>query len=127
LQSLFEDYEQEMAADFAVGQAMHAHSDHYPFALAGVATGGIESVRQSLSGRGYGHTMYDTVDKVSLTGLREASALGARLALRIAGEENWPVARRDSKIAYDLLTKSITQAYRDFEERLDALYAEKTA
>ncbi len=127
LQSLFEDYQQEMAADFAVGQAMHAHSDHYPFALAGVATGGIESVRQSLSGRGYGHTMYDTVDKVSLTGLREASALGARLALRIAGEENWPVARRDSKIAYNLLTEAVTQAYRDFEERLDALYAEKTA
>jgi len=63
--------------------------------MAGVTTGGIESARQSLSGRGYGHTMYDTADKVSLTGLREATALGARLDLRIAAENNWPVTRRN--------------------------------
>ncbi len=125
LQPLFEAYQEEMAADFAVGQAMHAHSDHYPFAMAGAVTGGIESVRQSLSGRGYGHTMYDTVDKVSLTGLREASALGARLALRIADEENWPVSRRDPSVACDLLTEAVTPEYRDFEERLDTLYAKK--
>ncbi|HHJ07184.1 MAG TPA: M28 family peptidase [Anaerolineae bacterium] len=127
LQPLFEAYQQEMAADFAIGQAIHAHSDHYPFAMAGVTTGGIESARQSLSGRGYGHTMYDTVDKVSLKGLREASTLGARLALRIAAEENWPVARRDPKAAYKLLTEAVTQEYRDFEERLDAFDAAKNS
>ncbi len=127
LQPLFEAYQQQMAADFAVGQAMHAHSDHYPFAMAGVATGGIESVSQSLSGRGYGHTMYDTVDKVSLKGLQEASALAARLALRIAAEENWPVTRRDPDIAYNLLTEAVTQEYRDFEKRLNDFYTKFVA
>ncbi len=91
---LFEAWREGMVLEFGVGQSLSAHSDHYPFMLAGVPTGGIGSLHSSSSGRGYGHTKYDTVDKVEMRSMREAAALAARLALRMASEENWPVSRR---------------------------------
>ena len=94
LQPLFEGWSREMSHPFLVGQSINAHSDHFPFLMAGVPTGGMEAVKKDLSGRGYGHTAYDTLDKVSLTGVREAAALAARLALRIANAAEWPAARR---------------------------------
>ena len=94
LQPVFEAMSAEMAEPFNVGQSVSAHSDHYPFFMAGVPTGGIESIPRSLSGRGYGHTKFDTLDKVSLKNLRETSAMAARVLLRIAYAENWRAAKR---------------------------------
>jgi Zn-dependent M28 family amino/carboxypeptidase len=125
LESYFERWREEMALDFAIGQSVHAYSDHFPFFMAGVPTGGIESVERSLAGRGYGHTQYDTVDKVDLTGLREASTLAARLALRMASEETWPVARRDEQTVLESLDSPEYREEKEFRERLDAFY-EKT-
>jgi Zn-dependent M28 family amino/carboxypeptidase len=124
LQSLFERWSEEMALGFAVGQAVHPHSDHYPFFLAGVPTGGIESVERTSTGRGYGHTKYDTVDKVDARSLREAATLAARLALRVANEENWPVGQRDEKVALELLEGPQYQEEKEFWARLDAFYEE---
>ncbi len=94
LQPVFEAMSVEMAEPFNVGQSVMAHSDHYPFFMAGVPTGGIESIPRSLSGRGYGHTKFDTLDKVSLKNLRETSAMAARILLRIAYDENWRAEKR---------------------------------
>lgn len=94
LAPIFEAWSQEMALPFEVGQSISAHSDHYPFLMAGVPTGGIGSLRVGRTGRGYGHTMYDTLDKVNLRSLREAAVLAARLALRMASREAWPAQRR---------------------------------
>ena len=88
------EFRDQMALSFGIGQSLNAHSDHYPFMLAGVPTGGIGSLDPNTGGRGYGHTMYDTVDKVQRRGMREAAALAARLALRMASEETWPAQRR---------------------------------
>jgi len=125
LQAHFEGYQEEMTLEFAVGQSVHDHSDHYPFFEAGAPTGGIETVRDSLSGRGYGHTMYDTVDKVSMVGLREAAALGSRLALRIANEEDWPAARRDASVVQELLNRPDQREYKEFNDKLDEFYGGK--
>jgi Zn-dependent M28 family amino/carboxypeptidase len=122
---LFERWSEEMALEFAVGQSVSAHSDHFPFFMAGVPTGGIQSAERSMEGRGYGHTMYDTVDKVSLTSLREAASLAARLALRMANEEDWPVARRTEETVVELLDGPDYQEEKAFRERVDALYAER--
>jgi hypothetical protein len=62
--------------------------------LAGVPTGGIGSLKPTRDGRGYGHTKYDTLDKVEMRGLREAATLAARLALRMASATQWPAERR---------------------------------
>jgi Zn-dependent M28 family amino/carboxypeptidase len=124
LQPLLEQWREEMALRFEVGQRTSAFSDHYPFFMAGVPTGGMQSAEQSLAGRGYGHTQYDTVDKVDQTCLREASTLAARLALRIANEQNWPASRRGEEAVQELLD---TPDYREEQEltaRIDAIYAE---
>jgi len=122
LQPLFERWSDDMALDFAVGQTVSAHSDHYPFFMAGVPSGGIEEVRKALTGRGYGHTMYDTLDKVRLTSLREAAVLAARLAMRIAGEAGWPAARRSEQSVLDLLDSPGYQEETAYKARLTAFY-----
>lgn len=122
LGGLFRRYKEEMAADFLVGQSLHAFSDHFPFFMEGVPTGGIESVRRSLEGRGYGHTRYDTVDKVDQVGLREAAALAARIALRTAGEENWPVEKRTTQAVASLLDSPDYREERSLRKKVDDLY-----
>jgi hypothetical protein len=87
-----------------------------------VPTGGMQSAERSLAGRGYGHTQYDTVDKVDLTDLRGASTLAARLALRMASQETWPVARRDEQTVLELLDSPEYQEEKEYRSRIDAFY-----
>ncbi len=124
LQTTFERYQNEMALNFAIGQSFHRASDHYPLLLAGVPTGGIEAVRESRSGRGYGHTWYDTVDKVEQINLREAASLAARIALRIASEDEWPASPREEKSVSKLLALPDQQEITDLNERLDVFFAD---
>ena len=124
LEPLFERWAEEMALEFAVGQSISAHSDHFPFLLAGVPTGSLGSVEPSLKGRGYGHTRYDTVDKVELTSLREAATIAARLALRMASEETWPVKRRDASTVQELFDTPEYREEQEFRDRVDAHYEE---
>jgi Zn-dependent M28 family amino/carboxypeptidase len=122
LEPVFERWRDEMALEFAVGQSVHAHSDHFPFFMAGVPTGGLQSAERSMEGRGYGHTQYDTVDKLDMASLREAAALAARVALRMASEENWPVAQRGQERVLELLDSPGYREERAFRDRLDAFY-----
>jgi Zn-dependent M28 family amino/carboxypeptidase len=124
LESTIETWREQMALDFAVGQSLTAYSDHFPFFMAGVPTGGIQAAEQSLAGRGFGHTQYDTVDKVELGGLREAAALSARLALRMASADTWPVTRREEKAVLELLDSPDYRDENEYRERLDAFYKE---
>lgn len=119
-----EQWRAEMALDFAVRQSLNAHSDHFPFFMAGVPTGALSQAAAFSGGRGYGHTYYDTLDKVEIVHLRAASALAARLALRIANEENWPVARRNQQAVLDILDSPDYQEEAAFEARLAAYYKE---
>ena len=125
LQPLFEGWRDEMALDFAVGQSLNAHSDHYPFFLAGVPTGGIQSATRSLEGRGYGHTQFDTVDKVHRADLREAASLAARVALRVANQKPWPVTHRSAGAASELLDGPAYREEKALKERVDAYHAQR--
>jgi Zn-dependent M28 family amino/carboxypeptidase len=122
LQPLFEKWSDEMAEPFVVAQRTSAFSDHFPFFMAGVPTAGMQSADLSLAGRGYGHTRYDTVDKVDLTSLREASTLAARLALRLASEEDWPVIRREKDAVLKLLDTPEYGEEQALRARVDAYY-----
>ena len=65
--------------------------------------------------------MLDTVDKVNLTGLRDASALAARIALRATQEEPWPVEQRGKEEVRKLMDRpphSETEEYRVKLEKL---------
>jgi len=127
LKLVFERWSQEMALDFAVGSSVTAYSDHFPFFMAGVPTGGMQTAHSTSSGRGYGHTQYDTVDKVELTGLREAAVLAARLALRLSSEEDWPVAGRSKEAVLELLDTPEYQEEQAYRERIDAFYEKARA
>jgi Zn-dependent M28 family amino/carboxypeptidase len=123
LEALFRRWSKEMALEFGLEQSVSAHSDHYPFLMAGVPTGGIGRVSKKKSGgRGYGHTKYDTLDKVALTGLREAAVLAARLALRIASLESWPVKKRSLDEVTAVLDNPDNQEETALFKRVHAFY-----
>ena len=114
----FKRYQKEMALTFAIGQKFHDASDHYPFLLEGVVTGGIEAVRATSDGRGYGHTWYDTLDKVDQTNVRDAASLAARLALRIASETDWPASMRDKDAVHEILTQPERKELFEYHQRI---------
>jgi Zn-dependent M28 family amino/carboxypeptidase len=125
LQETFERYREEMAIDFAIGQTFHSASDHYPLLLKGVITGGVEPVRQTMSGRGYGHTQFDTVDKVTIQGLREAASLAARIVLRVANEDNWLATPRDASAVDELLNQPSRAEIQKFNAQMDAYHGKR--
>ncbi len=128
LEPLFRSWSAEMALPYDVGQSLSAHSDHFPFLLAGVPTGAIGTVKKSLSGRGYAHTKYDTLDKADLRSLREAAVLAARLALRIARVSEWPAQRRDPEAVQEkMLTDDGFVEERTLFDRLGAFYAQQAS
>ena len=90
--------------------------------VAGVPTGGIGSLKPHTGGRGYGHTMYDTVDKVERKGMREAAVLAARLALRIASEPQWPVQRRSRSAVQEILNSPEHREEQELAAQVKAFY-----
>ena len=125
LESLLLNWSDEMALPFGVEQSINAHSDHYPFLMAGVPTGGIGNVgSKNRSGRGYGHRRYDTLDKVDLRNLREASVLAARLAYRMAVAEEWLATRRSQETVAELLDNPDNKEEEAFFDKLDEYYAQ---
>ena len=75
---------------------MSPYSDHLPFFLRSVpsGSGGDPKAFRTRTGRGYGHTRYDTVDKVDPAYLRLAAANYSRLLFRMANAEEWPAQRK---------------------------------
>ena len=125
LETLLLQWGDEMALPFGVEQSINAHSDHYPFLMAGVPTGGMGNVgTKNRSGRGYAHTRYDTLDKVELRNLREASVLAARLAFRMAKDETWSVTRRSQEAVAELMDNPDNKEEAEFFAKLDAFYAQ---
>jgi aminopeptidase YwaD len=96
LERFFEDVASTIGVDIPISQGVSPYSDHWPFLLKGVPTSGMgdpEEARRR-GGRGYGHTMHDTVDKASLRAQRECVANSSLAAVRILNTEEWPVAHR---------------------------------
>lgn len=123
LAPLFEGWQAQMALDFGIAQSVHAHSDHYPFLLKGVVTGGLESVPKGTGGRGYGHTRYDTLDKVSVRELQDAAVMAARLLLRVADAAEWPATQRTPEEVKALFEGPEHAAENAFREAMAAYYA----
>ncbi len=96
LEPFIERAANEMKTEIPYFQRVSPYSDHWPFFLKGVptASGGDPEDLRTRTGRGYGHTRFDTVDKVELENLRLAAANYSRLLLRIANTDDWPVKRK---------------------------------
>ena len=79
----------------------------------------------AFTGRGFGHTAFDTLDKVRQDDMRKAASVAARLVLRIATVAKWPAKRRSAR-AVDRIKKQdpnmeVMAVYRE----MDKLYARK--
>lgn len=120
-------WRKEMALDFGIDQAVHAFSDHYPFLLAGVPTGGLQSVPQGTGGRGYGHTRYDTLDKVTLRELQDAAVMASRLIVRWASAEEWPVEHRAKEEVKELFDRPAYKEVDAFSKEVAAFYEKARA
>ncbi len=105
MQQYFERWADDNHYRIDTNNRISAHSDHFPFFLAGFASATLNSSDSTagMIGRGYGHTEGDTVDKVSLRGLQMGAALAARIALALANEESLPSGRRtDAEVKTEL-------------------------
>ena len=111
-----------MKYDMPYGQGMSEFSDHFPFFEAGVPTCGMGDVEGVFSGRGYGHTAHDTLDKIRLADLREASSVLSRLLLRISCVEKWPTKRWTEKQAAAVMNKDASLEIVQVEADLEKLY-----
>lgn len=125
LTPLFEQWRAQMAAEFGIRQSIFAHSDHFPFLKAGVVTGAVGNFAKVRTGRGYGHTAYDTLDKIDTRSLREAAALGAQIGLRLASIDDWPVARRGPEAVAQALDTPQNRAEEALFAQLRAFYHEQ--
>ena len=89
-----ERWAKEMKSEIPYLSRVSGASDHWPFFQQGVPTAnGGDPTRTSI-GRGYGHTKYDTIDKLELKDLRRASANYSRILFRVANTDTWPVKRK---------------------------------
>lgn len=97
-----EDMDYPLILNNRIGTA----TDAFPFFMAGVpALNLIAKPRDSVLGRGYGHTAADTLDKVKAIDLRAAAAFAARVLLRLANHPE-PIARhRQPEELQEILTQ----------------------
>jgi hypothetical protein len=95
--SYIETLSEQMQTEIVCQNRRHCHSDHYPFILQGLPTAGMAGGRFAAPVQHHVHTAADTLDKVSLTDLREGAAFAARILLRAASDEAWPNLRRSKK------------------------------
>jgi len=77
--------------NLAVGVSHSAHSDMYPFSEKGVPSGYLSALEEMATGRNWGHTRADTLDKLEVEKLREDALLLSRILLRAANMQDWPV------------------------------------
>jgi hypothetical protein len=99
LEPFFHEIADAISVDIPIWQSVSPYSDHWPFLLKGVPTGrmGDPEEARRRGGRGFGHTMYDTVDKADLRAQRECVANSALAAVRIANTDDWPAAHRSQE------------------------------
>jgi aminopeptidase YwaD len=96
LRSLFGGFAQEMGYPLELSNGIGTASDHFPYLMRGVPVASLFARRPAGMGRGFGHTMADTLDKVSEVELRESAMVAARLLLRLADHQG-AVGRKRSK------------------------------
>jgi Zn-dependent M28 family amino/carboxypeptidase len=74
LSAIFNEVADEFAVSIDISEEVNPHSDHWPFVIQGVP--GVHSRSESgETGRGWGHTHADTLDKLDVRDLRELGVL----------------------------------------------------
>ena len=103
IEELIKKWEKEMVAEIPTKQGVSPYSDHWPFFLKSVPCASNSDPTATRTGRGYGHTRYDTLDKVDIKNLHLASANHTRILFRVANEENWNPRRKTKQEIEDFI------------------------
>jgi len=105
LEPLFKETIDEIGVDLPLWSRVGPYSDHWPFLLQGVATAtmGDPDEAAKRGGRGFGHTKYDTVDKVDLRAMRECAGNAAVLAFKILNMDTWDYSQRTQREIDDII------------------------
>jgi Zn-dependent M28 family amino/carboxypeptidase len=86
----FKKLSSEMKFPFPVAENLGLYSDYLPFFIMGVPSSNLSSgdrFQQGRTGRGFGHTRWDTVDKVDMRDMQEAAVAVARIIAKLADME----------------------------------------
>lgn len=124
---------EEMKADLPTYQRVSPYSDHWPFFLKSVpcGSGGDPEAIRTRTGRGYGHTRYDTVDKVELKYLRLAAVNYTRFLFRVANADVWKAKRKTKQDVQDFIkeqgydkTIALADKVKDYVKKWDKIHPE---
>jgi Zn-dependent M28 family amino/carboxypeptidase len=125
LDGFFETARDQMAYDMPYGQKLSPFSDHFPFSMQGVPTATMGDAEAEFTGRGFGHTAFDTLEKIRLADLRDAASVVCRVLLRVSAAEKWPVKPRTPKQVERIVKRDPNLGNLEVERKLARLYARR--
>ncbi len=122
LDAFFETAREQMRYDMPYGHRSSAFSDHFPFFEEGVPTASMGDVEAAFMGRGFGHTAFDTLDKIRLSDLREAASVVSRVLLRVSDADRWPAKRRTPRQVERIKRRDTNLEILAVEAEMEKLY-----
>jgi Zn-dependent M28 family amino/carboxypeptidase len=108
LAGVFEDVTDELSVPLDRSDTVSPHGDQWAFVQEGVPGAMISSTNSDKSGRGWGHTHADTLDKVDVRDLR-AHAVSVGNAVCAATEATREIPRRSREDTRDLVDEGYEQ------------------
>ncbi len=94
LRAVFESVAETFDAPLTTGEAISPHGDQWAFVQEGIPAV-MASTTSERSGRGWGHTHADTLDKLDPRDLREVATLVAEATYRLATDGGGPAGGAD--------------------------------
>ena len=130
---LIEGWADEMKTELPYIHRVSPYSDHWPFFKKGVPTASGADPAVSLV-TPYGHTKYDTLDKINLVDLRLASVNYARFMFRVVNLDRWDVSRKSHSEIMEFIqqqgydeTVVLTDKLKEYVNKWDDLHLDTEA
>ena len=109
MRDVVESVADDLTHPIRVVPGVNTHSDHWPFVQRGIP--GVQLHSETGSGRGFGHTYADTLDKADVRAIRDHAVLASLIVERLAARD--PIARRDPEdIAAELRADGLAEPMR---------------
>ncbi len=130
---LIDQWAEDMKAELPYIHRVSPYSDHWPFFQKGVPTASGADPEVSLV-TPFGHTKYDTLDKIKLEDLRRASANYARFMFRVANLDDWNVKRKSLEEINSFIkaqgydeTVALTDRLKEYVSKWDDIHPDSEA